>query len=156
MPFEELLGALAERGIKIEGSSVKARKPMGQTQLLLVVLGVMLIGIAIFVGVSMFSANAVENSRNAIVVDLQNFASLANAYYWKPTNQGGGGKSFANISMSEIYPPRENANASYSLVSAAGDQCVISGVGKVVATNGDSVRVRIRVTAQRNIVELIN
>jgi hypothetical protein len=129
---------------------------MGQTQLFLVVLGMMLIGIAIYVGVSMFSANAIEDSRNAIIVDLQNLAARANAYYWKPETQGGGGKSFANISMSLVYPMSENANASYHIESAQDDQCVISGVGKVVTTNGDSIRVRIKITTQRNIVEIIN
>ena len=129
---------------------------MGQTQLFLVVLGMMLIGIAIYVGVSMFSANTVEASRNAIIVDLQNFALRADAYYWKPTTQGGGGRSFAGITMSHVYPMDENPNAIYHIESAVGDQCVISGVGKVVTTNGDSVRVRVRVTAQRHIIEVLN
>ena|SRR3990172_9930347 len=129
---------------------------MGQTQLLLVVLGLMLIGIAIYVGVSIFSANTVENTRNAIIVDLQNFATRANAYYWKPVSQGGGGKSFSGISLSQIYPMAENVNARYSIESAENDQCVIAGVGKIVTTNGDSIRVRIRVTTERNIVEIVN
>jgi hypothetical protein len=129
---------------------------MGQTQLFLVVLGMMLIGIAIYVGVSIFSANTVEDSRNAIVVDLQNFAGRANAFYWKPTTQGGGGKSFSGITMSHVFPMNENSNAKYYIESAQDDQCVIDGVGKVVTTNGDSIRVRIRVTTQRNIVEILN
>lgn len=129
---------------------------MGQTQLLLVVLGLMLIGIAIYVGVSMFSANAVEDTRNAIIVDLQNFASRANSYYWKPVSQGGGGKSFSDITLARIYPMAENLNARYSIESADADECVIAGVGKIVTTNGDSIRVRIRVTTQRNIVEILN
>jgi hypothetical protein len=129
---------------------------MGQTQLLLVVLGLMLIGIAIYVGVSIFSANTVENTRNAIIVDLQNFATRANAYYWKPVSQGGGGKSFADISLSRIYPMAENVNAHFAIESAEDDQCVILGVGKIVTTNGDSIRVRIRVTTQQNIVEILN
>ncbi len=129
---------------------------MGQTQLFLVVLGMMLIGIAIYVGVSMFSANTIEDSRNAIIVDLQNFAARANAYYWKPTTQGGGGKSFSGISMSQVYPMNENVNAAYHIESVQDDQCVLIGVGKVVSSNGDSIRVRIRVTTQRNIVEILN
>jgi hypothetical protein len=129
---------------------------MGQTQLFLVVLGMMLIGIAIYVGVSMFSANTVEDSRNAIIVDLQNFAARANAYYWRPTTQGGGGKSFSGISMSNVYPMVQNVNGRYYIESSQDDQCVISGVGRVVTTNGDSIRVRIRVTTQRNIVEILN
>ena len=129
---------------------------MGQTQLFLVVLGMMLVGIAIYVGVSLFSANTIEDTRNAIIVDLGNFASRANAYYWKPASQSGGGKSFAGITLSQIYPMAENPNARYYIESAADDQCVIVGVGKVVTTNGDSIRVRIRVTTQRNIVEILN
>lgn len=129
---------------------------MGQTQLFLVVLGMMLIGIAIYVGVSMFSANTVEDSRNAIIVDLQNFAARANAYYWKPATQGGGAKSFTGISMSNVYPMVENVNGRYYIESSQDDQCIISGVGKVVTTNGDSIRVRIRVTTERNIVEILN
>ena len=116
----------------------------------------MLVGIAIYVGVSIFSANTVEDTRNAIIVDLGTFASRANAYYWKPTTQGGGGKSFAGITLSQIYPMVENPNARYYIESAEDDQCVIDGVGKVVTTNGDSIRVRIRVTTQRNIVEILN
>lgn len=129
---------------------------MGQSQLLLVVLGMMLVGVAIYVGVSMFSANAVETTRNAIILDLGNFAARANAYYWKLAVQGGGGKSFAGITMSQVYPMNENANARYFIENVENDQCTITGVGKVVTTNGDSIRVRIRVTTQRNIVEILN
>ena len=129
---------------------------MGQTQLLLVVLGVMLIGVAIYVGVSIFSANTVDNTRNAIIVDLQNFANRANVYYWKPEAQGGGGRSFEGLTLAKLYPMAENLNAKYSIESTQDDQCVILGVGKVVTTNGDSIRVRIRVTTRQNIVEIIN
>lgn len=129
---------------------------MGQTQLLLVVLGLMLIGIAIYVGVSIFSAHTVEHTRNAIIVDLQNFATRANAFYWKPLSQGGGGKSFHDITLARIYPVEENVNARYTIESVADDQCVIVGVGKIVTTNGDYIRVRIRVTTERNIVEILN
>lgn len=129
---------------------------MGQTQLLLVVLGLLLVGVAVFVGVSIFSANTIESTRNAIIVDLGNFAARATQYYWKPTTQGGGGKSFMNITLSQIYPMAENENARYYIESASDDQCVIVGVGKIVTTNDDSIRVRIRVTTQRNIVEILN
>jgi hypothetical protein len=129
---------------------------MGQTQLLLVILGVLLVGVAIFVGVSMFEANTVENTRNAIIADLNGFASRAHAYYWKPISQGGGNKSFAGVTLRVIFPMGENQNASYFLESASADQAVIVGVGKVVASNGDSVRVRIRITEPRNWIEIIN
>ena len=129
---------------------------MGQTQLLLVILGVLLVGVAIFVGISMFQANTVENTRNAIISDLNAFASRAHAYYWKPTTQGGGNKSFSGVTLRLIFPMEENSNARYFLESATTDQCVIDGVGKVVASDGDSIRVRIRITEPRNWIEILN
>jgi hypothetical protein len=129
---------------------------MGQTQLLLVILGVLLVGVAIYVGVTMFEANTVENTRNAIISDLNAFASRAHAYYWKPTTQGGGNKSFLGVTLAMIYPMGENANANYYLEAPAADNCTIVGVGKVVASNGDSIRVRIRITEPRNWIEILN
>jgi hypothetical protein len=129
---------------------------MGQNQLLLVILGTMLIGVAVYVGVSMFSANTVEATRNAIIIDLGTFAAKANAYYWKSATQAGGGKSFNGITLGQVFPMKENLNARYFIEAVQDDQCTITGVGKVVTTNGDSIRVRIRVTVQRNIVEILN
>ncbi len=128
---------------------------MGQIQLLLVILGVIIVGIAIFVGITMFAHNTIEDTRNAIIVDLQNFASRAQAYYWKPTTQGGGGKSFTGVTMSSIYPMNENANARYYIESAADSTCVIMGVGKIVSGD-DSIRVRIISTPRRNTLNIIN
>jgi len=129
---------------------------MGQNQLLLVVLGMMLVGIALYVGVSMFSANTVEATRTAILIDLGTFAAKANAYYWKPVTQAGGGKSFIGITLGQVFPMIENDNARYFIESVQNDQCTITGVGRIVTTNGDSLRVRIRVTTERNIVEILN
>ena len=67
---------------------------MGQTQLLLVILGIILVGIAIFIGVQLFRHNAVDDVRNAVMTDLNNYAARALAYYGKPATQGGGDKSF--------------------------------------------------------------
>jgi len=122
---------------------------------MLVVLGVLLVGLAIFVAVTMFAANTVEDTRNAIIVDLQNFSARALAYYSKPTTQGGGNKSFVGITIRRIYPMVENANARYFVESATEDICIIVGVGKIVS-GADSIRVRCRVTPERNIIEILN
>lgn len=128
---------------------------MGQTQLLLVVLGMLLVGLAIYVGVSMFRASTVEDTRNAIILDLQNFSARALAYYSKPASQGGGNRSFTGVTIGQIYPMAENTNARYYIESAAEDECVIVGVGKIVS-GSDSIRVRCRVTPQRNVIEILN
>lgn len=128
---------------------------MGQTQLLLILLGVLIVGVAIYVGLTAFSANAEENTRAAMINDLSNFAQGARIWYAKPTSQGGGGKSFNNITIGKVFPMGENANARYHLVSGSGDLCVIEGVGKVVTSDADSIRMRVRVTPERNTIEIV-
>lgn len=128
---------------------------MGQMQLLLVVLGVLIVGIAIWVGISMFQANAIESTRNAIINDLGFFAQRARAYYTKPTTSGGGNMSFAGLTMGSLSSMTENVNARYYLESSTEEECVIVGVGKIVSGD-DSVRVRIRINERRNTIEIIN
>jgi hypothetical protein len=128
---------------------------MASTQVLLIVLGLLLVGIAIYVGFSMFQASAIEHTRDSIINDLGNFAGRARAYYWKPRTQGGGEKSFNGVTIRMLYPMTENPNARYYIDVANDDECVIVGVGKVISGD-DSIRVRIRVTERRNIIEVIN
>jgi hypothetical protein len=128
---------------------------MGQTQLLLIVLGVLLVGLAIYVGSTMFSANAEENSRAAMINDLSNFAQGARIWYNKPVSQGGGGKSFTDITIGKVFPMVENENARYRVASASDNLCIIEGVGKIVTSNADSIRVRVRITPERNTIEIV-
>ena len=67
---------------------------MGQQQLLLIVLGVIIVGVAIVVGINVFSANAILSNRDGVVTDLNNLAANAQQFYRKPTSMGGGGNSF--------------------------------------------------------------
>jgi hypothetical protein len=128
---------------------------MGQTQLLLVILGLLLIGVAIFVGVEMFTQRSVDDVRNAVMTDLNNYAARALAYYGKPATQGGGNKTFTGVSMSMIFPSSENVNGRYYIESAQDDNCTIIGVGKAIS-GMDSIRIRIRVTPERNTIQIIN
>lgn len=128
---------------------------MSQTQLLLVLLGVLLIGVAIYVGFSMFQTSGVEQARDAIMTDLGGFAGRARAYYLKRTQQGGGNGNFDGVTIRMLFPMTENANARYFVVSATDSECVIGAVGRL-AVGDDSIRVRVRVTEKRNIFEIIN
>lgn len=128
---------------------------MGQQQLLLVVLGTIIIGIAVIVGVTMFQANAIETTRNAIINDLGFFAQNARAYYWKPKSMGGGERDFSGVTITTVIKMPETDNAIYYVESATKDELVMVGVGKIVAGD-DSVRVRMRINEQTNVVEILN
>ncbi len=68
---------------------------MGQQQLLLIVLGVIIVGIAIVVGINLFNANAESSAKDGVVSDCTNLAAMAQQFYKKPVAMGGGGNSFS-------------------------------------------------------------
>lgn len=67
---------------------------MGQQQLLLIVLGVIIVGVAVVVGINLFNANAETSTQDSIVSQGTNLGAMAQQYYKKPTSMGGGGNSF--------------------------------------------------------------
>ena len=69
---------------------------MGQQQLLLIVLGVIVVGIAVVVGINLFNASAVSANRDGVVSDLNNLGAMAQQHYKKPASMGGGGQAAAS------------------------------------------------------------
>jgi len=67
---------------------------MGQQQLLLIVLGVIVVGIAVVVGINLFNANAEESAKDGIVSDCTNLGAMAQQHYKKPGSMGGGANTF--------------------------------------------------------------
>lgn len=67
---------------------------MGQQQLLLIVLGVIIVGIAIVVGINLFNANAEESAKDTMASEGTNLGALAQQHYKKPAALGGGALSF--------------------------------------------------------------
>ncbi len=108
---------------------------MGQQQLLLIILGVIVVGIAVAVGITMFSDNAVSANKDAVVNDLVNLASRAQQYYRRPQALGGGGGSFVGLTadaagLAKLTSKASNSNGTYN-ISAAGSatSVTIHGVG---------------------------
>lgn len=126
---------------------------MGQQQLLLILLGISIVGIAIFVGINLFRANAIEAKRNNIINELVNMASLAQNYYMKPSSLGGGSRTFTGWTIpSDLVT---TANGHY-VSTASADSVIIIGTGNEVVTNNDSVKVRISVGAKSFRTTIIN
>ena len=96
---------------------------MGQQQLLLIILGVIIVGIAIAVGLSLFAANSVQANRDAIVNDINNLAANAYQFRIRPVSMGGGGGVYdatkgAAQAYSIPFKMSSNDNATYTLVVA--------------------------------------
>jgi hypothetical protein len=67
---------------------------LGQQQLLLIVLALIIVGVAIVISIQLFSSNAIEAKRDILIKETSGLAALAIQYYKKPAEMGGGGKSF--------------------------------------------------------------
>lgn len=111
---------------------------MGQQQLLLIILGVIVVAIAIAVGITMFSDNSISSNRDAIATDLIHLAAKAKHYYKRPTSMGGGSYTFAGLSgttgMAKLVIPTfsNNVNATYTIsVDGDAEGVTFRGVGKV-------------------------
>ena len=98
---------------------------MGQQQLLLVVLGVIVIGIAIGLANQLFDTHAEDSNLDSIASELVNLGTLAQQYFNKPSEMGGGNKSFMNW----VIPAELDTTTSgiYKITTVQNHLIVISG-----------------------------
>ncbi|MDP3446115.1 MAG: hypothetical protein Q8T08_24910 [Ignavibacteria bacterium] len=126
---------------------------MGQQQLLLILLGIVIVGIAIFAGINLFRSNAIEAKRTNITNELVNLAALAQQYYLKPTSLGGGSRTFTGWQI----PPELGTTANGHFVAVVtADSVVLTATGNEVVTNNDSVKVKMTVLSNSFRTQIIN
>jgi Tfp pilus assembly protein PilE len=136
---------------------------VGQQQLLLIILGVIVIGIAVAIGITMFADSAASSNRDAVVGDLENLAGNAEQFFRRPTAMGGGGNSFNLLTTSSITLLTNipfNTNGSYFIETAGAGSgtnslVVIKGVG-VELFNGSLVAAHVYVYPDHDSVATIN
>ncbi|MCX8056637.1 MAG: hypothetical protein N3F03_03375 [Ignavibacteria bacterium] len=127
---------------------------MGQQQLLLIVIGVIIVGIAIVVGIQLASTSAQSANRDAVIADLNNIGAYAQQYYRKPTTMGGGGNSFTGWTI----PPSltKTGNGTYTATVGATVVTII-GTGNETGNDGtNKVRAQAVVTPTNITVTILN
>ncbi len=92
---------------------------MGQQQLLLIILGVIIVGVAVAVGISMFSTQSDEATKDQVVQDLNNICSNAYQYRIKPTSLGGGNGSYVPYVIPANLSADGNIKGSYAISGTA-------------------------------------
>ena len=135
---------------------------MGQQQLLLIILGVIVVGIAVAVGITMFADNAVSANKDAVTNDLVNLASRAQQFYRRPLALGGGQGSFAGLTadaagLAKLTSKASNANGTYNILTA-GDQTSVEleGFGTEKGTDQQPLHVTMLVYADSTQVAFHN
>ena len=138
---------------------------MGYQEVLMLILAVLIIGVAVSVGLDMFNQNSRNINRQAIISEMNIYASVANAFYKAPASLGGGGREWdvdrLGYWLGFNYDPITNTtssnNGSYTF-SSSRDILTIIGVGTETGNNG-STNVQATMTIQGancQIVTVIN
>ncbi len=121
---------------------------MGQQQLLLIILGVIVVGIAVAVGITMFTDSATSANRDAITNDLTNFASRAQQFYRRPIALGGGQGSFTNLTkITQLTKDSTNADAVFTLTGGAMPVTITGTSRSERGTDGNTLKVVMSVWA---------
>ena len=72
---------------------------MGQQQLLLLVVGVIIVAVAVVVGINQFGQAADQGAQDNVIQAMQHIGTQAISYYKKPTSYGGGNGSFTGYTV---------------------------------------------------------
>ncbi|MBI3112613.1 MAG: hypothetical protein HYZ01_13685 [Ignavibacteriales bacterium] len=106
---------------------------MGTQQLMLVILGVILVGIAIAVGISTFEAQSIRSNLDAMTNDMNHIAANAYQFKLRPAKLSGGDGYY---SLYEIPPGlASNANATYTIEEKSRNEIVFLGTSAIDPAN---------------------
>jgi hypothetical protein len=108
---------------------------MGQQQLLLIILGVIIVGIAIAVGLSLFSAQSIQANKDAMINDINNIAAYCYQYRIRPVSMGGGGQNYL-ATMTVPSKMLTNDNGTYTAVGNGTTTVAIGGKSASNTTDG--------------------
>jgi len=102
---------------------------MGQQQLFLILLSTIVVGAAVVIGITMFSASAIETNREELVSTLTTLGSMAQEYYETPTMLGGGGKKYKKWKIPKAYSNYEGGKFKVKFSKKA-EEVIITATGK--------------------------
>jgi hypothetical protein len=126
---------------------------MGQQQLLLIVLGLIIVGTAVVLAITLFRTNALENKRDIVINEALHIATLAQNYYKKPISQAGGGNKFTGWKIPDNL--RITSGGEYEAM-LSDDKAIIIGTGNDLASSGDLVQVQLTVTNNNIVSEIVH
>jgi hypothetical protein len=98
-----------------------------------------------------------EMNRDLVSNDLTNLAFRAQQYFRRPQDLGGGGGSFATITIDKLTSKPANANGTYSVVDAQDKSITIIGIGVATGKDGNNpIKLIARVTEHDHKISIDN
>ncbi len=127
---------------------------MGQQQLLLIILGIIIVGVAVLLAINIYKQKARENKTDVILNETQFLASLAVQYYKKAKVFGGGEYSYAGWYIPEEFDTTNNGF--YNAQILPPHSCIITGISNENLIEGDSIKVIITLDGSNMQTQIIN
>ena len=118
---------------------------MGTQQLLLIALGVIVVGLMVFTGISIMRTYSESSNREQIISNMYDLGLMAQTYYKKNRTLGGGGRTYTGWS---IPLQLRNTHTGTFFATVRATRVNLSCNGKYTGKNGRSV---VRVTARVDI-----
>jgi hypothetical protein len=111
---------------------------MGQQQLLLIVLGVIIVGVAVVGGISLFGTSRDSGIKDELVSQCIAIGSNAQQFFMKPSSMGGGENTFntgglGNGGYDIPTSMRSTTNGNYVKESSTPTTCTITATPKVIS-----------------------
>ena len=94
---------------------------MGQQQLLLLVVGIILVAVAVTIGITQFGNSIEDGVKDSVVLQLNYIGNKAIQYYMKPLSLAGGGNSFTDFAIPGTL---ENSPDGGFTITTPGDQSI--------------------------------
>src|ERR1041385_4598442 len=82
---------------------------MGQQQLIIIVVGVIIVCVAIMIGIELFTGTSVSSNKDAIINDLLNLGQHAYRYKLRPEPLGGGARYYTGFTIPTDIASNKNA-----------------------------------------------
>jgi Tfp pilus assembly protein PilE len=99
---------------------------MGQQQLLLIVLVMILVGIATIIAITTTQQASAESNIDAVRQEILQAHAQSRVFFTKPEMMGGGGSSFSAITLNDLLLAEENDNARYEIIETSADNFTLS------------------------------
>ncbi len=99
---------------------------MGTQQLLLIIIGMIVLAAAIVVGNLLFEAYSESTTKDSIVLESIDLGSLAQQYFNKSIEMGGGNRSFVGWQISEFLD--STLNGTYSILLITDKKMILKGL----------------------------
>ncbi|MBI3195048.1 MAG: hypothetical protein HYZ34_11385 [Ignavibacteriae bacterium] len=101
---------------------------MGQQQLLLIILSVLIVAVAIAVGITIYNTWSVKSNKDGLINDLNEISSLAYGYYSRAQIMGGGNGTYVGFDVNVDIKSNANGDVTW----------VVGGSGKSITFTATS------------------